>query len=866
MDDLNNGLWVSAGRTTLLLWLTSWMGAFLVIVDNKTDLWVMALSLLALLAGLIFIQNKINSTDRKELVKYIIIAGLMFGFATMCKVTAFVDFTLFWLFLVALWMSPVMSLWLWVMVMWLVRKFNILTSYIMLSNSAATWLIIAWIIITIVWLLLIITKREKRKSFGSTLANLVIFWISFIVPIILLKLPRTVYSQIKTDSFSITNSVKSTFLWMNKQNTHVLIAQNLDNAVDNLESQIIVDNSEINNHESFNQCISAWNIYSETELKEDLKEVIWDWWAEDFWRYIWYWWKEFTKDNLKIYWLLKLLWPESSSCYWLNHDAKMLCENSNVIDSFKIDDLRAIYENWIKNKESEAWIELKNAIDAYDQAKKEWKISFFNPNTSLFRSEIVALRQYYQSHTIRSESEALYIPYRYIVPLNISFNRSLQNLSSYYTDIGFIWIVLYIFLLIALPYAILKKDKLLTAIALTTIMWWIIWWIIGSAILWYGTVLISWTMVTLAVFFDRFFNNKSRENKPFIIPALLIIVITICCLTQIVLNLLRISSQWASSVFVWYKTNVWKENILDDNLQYQTKVKYWYWWKDIFDLQFPQYNWIIHKLANRKDNEWVTVAWTYIQYFLDNQWNLKTDSMLEDFRVNASDWDLCKTYRRLKNNNTRYLIIDPNIGTVSMWEWNESLFYRFFWKLNTNETQIETDGTITMLVRLAREWYLKLISTNNLWTKYALTVDDDMIKEYFWNHLTSEQLILTRWKMAVLQYFWDADSIFWAISNMFITRIMNDPESGIQDIADIYWFEVDSKKVAAVVPVYINRQASNDLISELTQDEKIVLINYLNIYLAYSQWDTENARWMIQSLLSSSVVSWSQVIALELNE
>lgn len=40
----------------VLLWLSSGMGAFLVFVDNKTDLGVMALSLLAILGGLIAIQ------------------------------------------------------------------------------------------------------------------------------------------------------------------------------------------------------------------------------------------------------------------------------------------------------------------------------------------------------------------------------------------------------------------------------------------------------------------------------------------------------------------------------------------------------------------------------------------------------------------------------------------------------------------------------------------------------------------------------------------------------------------------------------------------------------------------------------------
>ena len=69
----------AVGWTGLLFWLTSGMGAFLVFVDNKTDLGVFALTILALLSGFIFIkiladqphQEKILS---REVVKYVSIS------------------------------------------------------------------------------------------------------------------------------------------------------------------------------------------------------------------------------------------------------------------------------------------------------------------------------------------------------------------------------------------------------------------------------------------------------------------------------------------------------------------------------------------------------------------------------------------------------------------------------------------------------------------------------------------------------------------------------------------------------------------------------------------------------------------------
>ena len=925
--EMNNSNWITMWWYILLLWLTGWMWAFLVIVDNKTDLWVMALCLLALLAGLIFLQNRQNSKNKKDLFKYILVAWLFFGFATLAKITAFVDFVLFWLLLVCLRFSSLTGLGLWIMVMWLVRKFNVLTSSVMLTDSNALWFIIIWWIITVVWLMLHLLKRSNRKDFWRSFKDLIILWVWFLLPLIVLKLPWTTISQIMTDNYSFSNSIKGVFLSMDTEKKNEInnkfLAQNTENEninnidaitdsddIDSIEVQDSVDSTILSskNDKTFQQCSSAGNIYSDKELNENLQVLDgWNWW-EDLWRYIWYWWKQFTSSNLfsidedtankkwfkffkamwpkssecgessdannviceknLTYWIMKLVWPTSDTCYWFNHDAKVLCNNANVIDNFRIDDLRGIYENWIKNKDWEAWQLLKSAIDAYDKAKSEWTLWFWSSNVAIFHDEIVNLRQYYQSHSISSTESSISIPYRYLVPLNISYNWSLQNLSSYYTDIGFFWIFVYVFLLVALIYAIVKKDKVLTSITLTTLIGWWIWWIIWSSILWYWTALISWTMITVALFWDKILQKNDKDN-PKIIPQILIILVWILFWIQIVFNFLRIASQWANSVFVWYKWNVGTMQVFDDNLQASNKTKYWYTAKNIFNLQFPQYNPIINALADRDNKDWIIIAWTYIQYFLWNQWNIKWDWMLGGFYKNSSDWDLCKTYRRLKNDNTRYLIIDPNIWTVTMWEWNETLFYRFFAKLNGDKTKIEKDGTITTLVRLAKEGYLKLLSTNNLWSKYALTVDDDTIRNYFGENLTDDELILTRSKMAVLQYFNDANSIFWSIAGIFISRIMNDTKAWVEDIANIYWLEIDGNKVANVATSFINAYTSWKSIEwiakELTQEERTVLTTYVNLYLWYKKWWENEISSMVQNLLMSSVSGWSQVIALELN-
>ena len=912
--ELENWNWTTIWRYILLLWLTGWMWAFLVIVDNKTDLWVMALSLLALLAGLIFLQNR-RSNNKKEILKYIIIAWLFFWFAALAKITAFVDLALFGLFLIWLRFSSLTSLGLWIMIMWLVRKSNVLTASVMISDETATWLIIVWWIITVIWLVIHLIKKSNRKEFWRNFKDLIILGIWFLIPLIVLKLPRTIISQINTDNFSIWNSLKTVFLSIDtkskKDNTNEFLAQNTESEeinneiVSSISEQNIIDKTIINsrNDKDFKQCSSAGNIYSEDELYEDLQELNgWQWW-EDFWRYIWYWWKEFTETNSfsidedtankkrfkffksirpksnecgwwtdagnviceknLMYWIMKAIWPSSESCYGFNHDAKVLCENADIINNFKIDDLRAIYENWINNKDWEAGQLLKTAIDAYNKAKSEWKLWFWVSNNAIFHDEIVNLRQYYQSHSISSTDNSISIPYRYLVPLNISFNRSLQNLSSYYTDIGFFRIIIYILLLVSLPYAVVKKDKTLSSIALTTLIWRWIRWIIWSSILRYGTVLISWTMITIAIFWDKIL-QKDKNNNLKIIPRILIALVWIIFWIQIIFNFLRIASQWASSVFVRYKWNAWTMQIINENLEVSSKTKIWYGWKNIFDLQFPQYNPIINALSDRKNEDWIIMAWTYIQYFLWNQRNIRWDWMLNDFRKNSSDWDLCKTYRRLKDNDSRYLIIDPNIWTVTMWEWNETLFYRFFAKLNSNKSKIERDGTITTLIRLAQNGYLKLLSTNNVWAKYAFTLDDNIIRSYFWENLSDEELILTRSKMAVLQYFDDANSIFSSIAWIFLFRIMNDTKWWIEDIANIYWLEIDSQKVADAATKFIEWQREWAA-KELTQDERTAMVTYVNLYLWYKQGWENTISSQVQNLLLNSVTWWSQIIALELN-
>jgi hypothetical protein len=105
-------------------------------------------------------------------------------------------------------------------------------------------------------------------------------------------------------------------------------------------------------------------------------------------------------------------------------------------------------------------------------------------NPAEFKDQIVALRQYYQKHAIKTEEGKISVPYRYLVPFNVVFNRSLQNLSSYYTDIGFVWLMIFMLLLLGFVYALFnvkrfKENTNLVVISVVTIIGRAIWWIIG---------------------------------------------------------------------------------------------------------------------------------------------------------------------------------------------------------------------------------------------------------------------------------------------------------------------------------------------------------------------------------------------------
>lgn len=105
-----HSLFFAIGWFLLILWLTSGMGAFLVFVDNKTDLGVMALTILALYSGFFFLNQLRDHTEgKKHSLHYVILSGVFFAGAILAKPTATFDVINFTVMIAALWFGAILA-------------------------------------------------------------------------------------------------------------------------------------------------------------------------------------------------------------------------------------------------------------------------------------------------------------------------------------------------------------------------------------------------------------------------------------------------------------------------------------------------------------------------------------------------------------------------------------------------------------------------------------------------------------------------------------------------------------------------------------------------------------------------------------
>lgn len=239
------------------------------------------------------------------------------------------------------------------------------------------------------------------------------------------------------------------------------------------------------------------------------------------------------------------------------------------------------------------------------------------------------------------------------------------------------------------------------------------------------------------------------------------------------------------------------------------------------------------------------------------------DGLLTRLREEMSDFNSCRSYQRLKNEKLKYLVIDPNIGTVGRaGEGNESLFYRFFARLSADEKSIQTHGALTMLMKMAQEGYIKLIYTNNLGAKYAFELSDEELKTIFGVE-SKEDILLLRSKMAVAKFFYQDQTFIEKLFTLFQTRMLSG--EGIGDIANIMGKKVDEKKLFAVFENILKRNPQG--LDQLSQEEKMVFAQYFALFrlmVAPSSEMKNQAQLALSKVFQSSLFGSSQIITLEL--
>lgn len=909
-------LWFSLGWLLILSWLTSWMWAFLVFVDNKTDLWVLALIILAIYSWFVMlkkisdydllIENNISQNDiindndknkyifywliNIKVVPYLLMSWIFFAVAASAKPTAMLDIVNFWTFLLSMWVWILWWIWIIICIIWLLWyiKFRWINFYM----SSSFWItsLLIWI-----WLSFFSIFRSLLKKSFKGLSYILFWWLTIIITLMVIKWPfYVVRTLVNEGNLSPQNFLKNIFLWYDN-------TKGLDNSKNN--------DNEINNSNYVYANTCSIDQYTKEELYSTTKSVKWSSYEEDVWRYIWYWWAlswtntSIDYDKVKISKFTQPIWwflfPQSQEweCYWFYEDANVLCENlhfiyaENKYKKYSKENIQQTLEKLNKNSE---WYKILSAFENSDQLswKNVEKIISDSDLKFIYDSLIKEVESYYQNRSILSKTNyyceqdwkillctkddsyinkihSVFIPYKYLTIFNMTYNWSLQNQSSYYTDSWFMLLILIWIVIISLIYWIFIRQLFLISLSMVTIWWWIIWFFIWWWILWYWIWLIIWTIISTVLFFVSL---HEQDKKYEILWKLIFGILVLYSLFQISLWFMRMWWQWWAWPFLYYKQSAWIKQSINNNLEPITKIETPYTSESLFNIQFWHYKKYIEAMNNREEWIWSYLAWTYARYFINNQDNIFYDNFLITLRQRLSDWDTCKSYLRLLDKNIKYIAIDPNIWTVTIWQSNQTLFHRFFANYDKSSWEIKEDWSVTMLLKLKQEWYIDLFSTNNLWAKYAFTLSDKKYNEYLWyltwwtQTLTWEQLILSRWKMAMTKYFDDAYTYINYIYKIFTDRMFT--WEAVNDIADIKW-KILSKEAINFAKKFVQWTINEEWFlqfNDFSDDEKLILYEYISL-ITILKSNAEDNQSQYQQIVSNMIVKnikeWSQILVLE---
>ncbi len=381
-------------------------------------------------------------------------------------------------------------------------------------------------------------------------------------------------------------------------------------------------------------------------LYKDLKPIVGNGYDEDVGRYIWYGWK-WNKADISRWvlpfidpWRAKSLapWCHSFSPFFLDSsDAVALCETEEDRKSFTLDRLITVQNKLDSEGTAFSLIEkLKDWVGTASAAEL----------TSTYRPDILALEWIMQGESMKiiekttqdenGESftyKEAYLPYKYLNFFNITFNWTLQNLSSYYTDIGIVWLLLICLSVVWLLYWIIQRERFLITIHVVTLFWWVLRLVVWWGILWYGIWIIIWSILS---FLTLLYSLSRRTDNVFdaVLIGLFISAFLFAACRQGRYNMVRISTQGGWGPFMRYKTNHWTIQRVDVSPQGQivpTGIPTGkYSSDDVFWLQFPHYKKFLSLINERDEDEWALIAGTYARYFIENQRLVFNDQFLTE--------------------------------------------------------------------------------------------------------------------------------------------------------------------------------------------------------------------------------------------
>ena len=197
-------------------------------------------------------------------------------------------------------------------------------------------------------------------------------------------------------------------------------------------------------------------------------------------------------------------------------------------------------------------------------------------------------------------------------------------------------------------------------------------------------------------------------------------------------------------------------------------------------------------------------------------------------------------------------------------------------KVDKKTNTIIEDGTMTMLIKMVRDGYIRLINTNNMGAKYAYTFKDSQIMDAIntiWQQDIKDSLLtsfqsdptLFKAKLATPRFFpEEAQNYFALIGQIFQQRLQQ--ADGIDDVANILGKKVDSLKINKALNLLNDPNRTTNLMElnkELSDDERTVLGYYVTIQQRLKANDSKWVQEIIGQLLQASIAWGSQLITFE---